>query len=135
MLLKPASFSTMMHFRSSATLIETGSKSYKKSCSYSPFYSPWSLYLAWLLEMSLAKAAIFLPMKAVASTVIITAAMILIEEVTFNGKRDRVVIAKDGLYSQFRDVFHCMWYCFVTITTVGYGDIFPATNNGRSWPL
>ena len=45
-------------------------------------------------------------------------------------RRGRVVIAKDGLYSQFRDVFHCMWY-FCDHTTVGYGDIFPATNNGK----
>jgi hypothetical protein len=49
------------------------------------------------------------------------------------GKRlgDRIVIDKLGDPSEFRDVFQCMWFCFVTITTVGYGDIFPVTNNGK----
>lgn len=42
----------------------------------------------------------------------------------------RIVINQNGEYSQFRDAFQCMWFCFVTITTVGYGDYFPVTKNG-----
>ena len=128
-------FRVMMHFRSSATLIETGSKSYKEIL----------LVLAILFALVTLFSLAFYEIESGKSCYISTDEGSGIngynycgydpdiQQVTFNGKRvgDRVVIAKDGLYSQFRDVFHCMWYCFVTITTVGYGDIFPATNNGK----
>lgn len=53
-------------------------------------------------------------------------------QVTIEGMHigTRIVIDKNGGYSQFRDAFQCMWFCFVTITTVGYGDYFPVTKNG-----
>jgi len=44
---------------------------------------------------------------------------------------DRVLIAKDGTISKMPDVFKTLWFSFVTITTVGYGDIYPITNGGR----
>lgn len=31
----------------------------------------------------------------------------------------------------FASVFHCMWWAAVTLTTVGYGDVYPITLGGR----
>ena len=31
----------------------------------------------------------------------------------------------------FEDIPHAIWYNVVTITTVGYGDVYPETMRGR----
>ena len=32
---------------------------------------------------------------------------------------------------QFQSVFHCLWWSVTTLTTVGYGDMYPVTMGGR----
>ena len=50
-----------------------------------------------------------------------------------------VFLASVGIYyceresqpDKFASVFHCLWWSIVTLTTVGYGDTYPVTPQGR----
>ncbi len=37
----------------------------------------------------------------------------------------------DSQPESFGSVFHCFWWAIVTLTTVGYGDVYPVTVGGR----
>ena len=32
---------------------------------------------------------------------------------------------------QFKSVFHSLWWALITLTTIGYGDMFPITVGGK----
>lgn len=51
-----------------------------------------------------------------------------VEDQVQNG--DRIIINKNGGISVFSNVIDCFWFCFVTATTVGYGNQVPITNGG-----
>ncbi len=50
-----------------------------------------------------------------------------------------IFIASVGIYyfehdaqpEAFQSIFHCMWWAVSTLTTVGYGDVYPVTVGGR----
>lgn len=47
-----------------------------------------------------------------------------IQRAAFDGASN-LWIRNDGTISPFQSIFHCMWFCLTTLTTVGYGDDVP----------
>jgi len=45
---------------------------------------------------------------------------------------DRLWIRADGHISPFQSIYHAMWWCIVTMTTVGYGDDVPVNGVGKA---
>eukprot|EP01039_Chlorochromonas_danica_P014905 gene14905-17464_t len=58
------------------------------------------------------------------------------EEVAYTVKVGEFVwLNKAGDLSSFPNVFYGVWFSFVTITTVGYGDIVPVTQGGMAMAI
>ena len=37
----------------------------------------------------------------------------------------------DGQRSRFDSIPVCLWWCIITVTTIGYGDLIPQTGGGK----
>jgi len=50
---------------------------------------------------------------------------------TFNQSKQEWTRDIDGSVSPFQSIADCMWWAIVTVTTVGYGDVYPVTPIGK----
>eukprot|EP00750_Incisomonas_marina_P018213 INCI2759.1.p1 GENE.INCI2759.1~~INCI2759.1.p1 ORF type:complete len:410 (-),score=77.27 INCI2759.1:1564-2793(-) len=92
-------------------------------------------YLTWV-DMFL------VAMKNSLSALLMLLFIIVIAMVTFSafmyyaerGEYDvfrKFYVRVDGTKSPFQSIPECFWWCIITMTTVGYGDVFPITHVGK----
>jgi hypothetical protein len=62
--------------------------------------------------------------------IVFSSAIYFVERGEYSTEYDTFINASGGV-SQFQSIPESMWWCIITMTTVGYGDVVPITGLGK----
>jgi uncharacterized membrane protein YgcG len=92
-------------------------------------YLPWARVFSNAIRLSLQPLLMLLFVVMIAC-VLFSSAIFYAERGAWSAPAAAYLRA-DGSVSPFQSIPAAMWWCIVTMTTVGYGDMFPVTGLGR----